>query len=170
MIFATSYPFLNIFWTMIIFFAWVIFIWIAITILIDLFRRHDVGGWMKALWCVIIIIFPFIGVLLYLIIYHDGMNERRMKDSEAAQASFDQAVRQAAATGGPASEIETGQKLSTPARSRRPSSTRSRPRRSRHTSGVALKREDRNRCGHPGRIGWPSFRDGSEIDPGAGRL
>ncbi len=111
LIFATSYPFLNIFWTMIIFFAWVIFIWIAITILIDLFRRHDVGGWMKALWCVIIIIFPFIGVLLYLIIYHDGMNERRMKDSEAAQASFDQAVRQAAATGGPASEIETAQKL-----------------------------------------------------------
>jgi hypothetical protein len=111
MVFATSYPFLNILWSMIIFFAWVIYIWIAITVLIDVFRRHDISGWIKALWCVVVIVLPFLGVLAYLIFEHDGMTERRVKDTQAAQAQFDQAVRQAAATGGPASEIETAKKL-----------------------------------------------------------
>jgi uncharacterized membrane protein YcjF (UPF0283 family) len=110
-IFATSYPFLNILWTMIIFFAWVIFIWIAITVLIDVFRRHDMSGWGKAAWTVLIIILPFLGVLIYLITNHDGMNERRMKESQASQAQFDQYVRDAAGKGGPASEIDTAKKL-----------------------------------------------------------
>jgi hypothetical protein len=111
MVFATSYPFLDILWSMIIFFAWVIYIWIAITVLLDVFRRHDISGWVKALWCVFVIVLPFLGVLAYLILEHDGMTERRVKDTQAAQAQFDQAVRQAAATGGPASEIDTAKKL-----------------------------------------------------------
>jgi membrane protease subunit (stomatin/prohibitin family) len=60
---------------------------------------------------VAVIVFPFLGVLAYLILEHDGMTERRVKDTQAAQAQFDQAVRQAAATGGPASEIDTAKKL-----------------------------------------------------------
>jgi predicted PurR-regulated permease PerM len=111
MVFATSYPFLNILWTMIIFFAWVIFIWIAITVLIDLFRRHDLSGWVKALWCVVIIVLPFLGVLVYLILYHAGMADRRVKDVQASQAQFDQYVRQTAAGSGPATEIDTAKKL-----------------------------------------------------------
>ena len=59
---ASNYPFLNIFWTILIFFAWVAWIWIAITVLIDLFRRRDIGGWAKALWVVFVIVLPFIGV------------------------------------------------------------------------------------------------------------
>ena len=108
---ASSYPFLDILWTTLIFFAWVIFIWIAITVLIDVFRRDDISGWGKAAWTVFIIILPFIGVLVYLIAQHEGMNQRRTKDSQAAQAQFDQAVREAAGKGGPASEIETAKKL-----------------------------------------------------------
>jgi len=54
--FATSYPFVNILWTMIIFFAWVIFIWIAITVLIDVFRLHDLSGWGKAAWTIFVIV------------------------------------------------------------------------------------------------------------------
>jgi hypothetical protein len=111
MVFATSYPFLDILWSMIIFFAWVIYIWIAITVLLDVFRRRDISGWIKALWCVVVIVVPYLGVLAYLIIEHDGMAERRVKETQAAQASFDQYVRQAAATGGPASEIDTARKL-----------------------------------------------------------
>jgi predicted PurR-regulated permease PerM len=111
MVFATSYPFLDILWTMIIFFAWVIFIWIAITVLIDLFRRHDLSGWVKALWCVVIIVLPFLGVLSYLILYHADMADRRIKDTEAAQAQFDQYVRQTASSAGPATEIDTAKKL-----------------------------------------------------------
>ena len=111
MIIATSYPFLNILWTMIIFFAWVIFIWIAITVLIDVFRRHDLSGWGKAAWTVFIIVLPFLGVLIYLIVNHAGMTERRIKDSQQAQSQFDDYVRQTAGAGGAASEIDKAKQL-----------------------------------------------------------
>ncbi len=111
-ILATSnYPFLNIFWTILIFFAWVIFIWIAITVLIDLFRRHDVSGWAKAAWVILVIIAPFLGVLIYLIVNHAGMAERSGKQAAASQAQFDDYVRKTAGSGGPASEIEKAKQL-----------------------------------------------------------
>lgn len=111
MVIASSYPFLGILWSMLIFFAFVIWIWIAITVLIDLFRRHDVGGWAKALWVIFIIVAPFLGVLIYLIAYHQGMADRRNKEVQQAQSQFDDYVRQTAASGGAASEIETAKGL-----------------------------------------------------------
>ena len=108
---ATSYPFLDILWTTLIFFAWVIFIWIAITVLIDVFRRHDLSGWGKAGWTIFIVLLPWIGVLVYLIVNHAGMTERRMREVQASQAQFDQAVRQAAGSGGAAGEIERAKSL-----------------------------------------------------------
>ena len=90
---ASSYPFLNILWTTLIFFAWVIFIWIAITVLIDVFRRRDISGWGKAAWVVFVVVLPWIGVLVYLIANHDGMAERRMSEAQASQAQFDEYVR-----------------------------------------------------------------------------
>jgi len=109
--FATDYPFLDILWSMLIFMALILWIWIAILIFADIFRRHDMGGFAKALWIILIIFIPLFGALIYLIVYHQGMADRNVKDQEAAQATFDQQVREAAATGGPASEIETAQKL-----------------------------------------------------------
>jgi hypothetical protein len=111
LVIAASYPFLNVLWDILIFFAWVIFIWIAITVLIDVFRRHDVSGWAKAAWVVFVVILPWIGVLTYLIVNHTGMAERRAQDTQVAQAQFDQYVRSAAGKGGPASEIETAKQL-----------------------------------------------------------
>lgn len=108
---ASNYPFLNIFWTILIFFAWVAWIWIAITVLIDLFRRRDLSGGAKALWVVFVIVLPFVGVLAYLLIYHDGMAERTGNDAAASQAQFDDYVRKAAGTGGAASEIEKAKQL-----------------------------------------------------------
>jgi Phospholipase_D-nuclease N-terminal len=108
---ASSYPFLNVLWDMLIFFAWVIFIWIAITALIDLFRRDDVSGWGKAAWTVFIVLLPWIGVLTYLIINHEGMAQRRNREAASAQAQFDQYVRSTAGAGGAASEIEKAKKL-----------------------------------------------------------
>jgi hypothetical protein len=108
---ATSYPFLNILWTTLIFFAWVIFIWIAITVLIDVFRRDDISGWGKAAWVIFVVIIPWIGVLVYLIANHDGMAERRMKEAQTSQTQFDDYVRKTAATGGAASEIEKAKQL-----------------------------------------------------------
>lgn len=108
---ASSYPFLNVLWDILIIFAWILFIWIAIIAFSDLFRRRDISGWAKAAWVVFIVILPWIGVLAYLIFNHDGMAERREKETQAAQAQFDEYVRRAAASGGPASEIETAKKL-----------------------------------------------------------
>jgi Short C-terminal domain len=108
---ASSYPFLEVLWDILIFFAWVIFIWIAITVLIDVFRRHDISGWGKAGWTILVVLIPWIGVLIYLIANHEGMAERRNRDAATAQAQFDDYVRQTAGTGGAASEIERAKKL-----------------------------------------------------------
>src|SRR5215472_5648958 len=93
---GASYPFLDILWDILIIFAWLIFIWIAITVLIDVFRRHDISGWAKAAWVIFVVILPWIGVLVYLIVNHDGMNERRIKDAQTQQAQFDEYVRRTA--------------------------------------------------------------------------
>jgi hypothetical protein len=106
---AADYPFLNVLWTMIIFFAWIIYIWVAITVLIDVFRRHDIGGWHKALWVVFVIVLPFLGILVYLISNHDGMRDRSVKEVKAQQDAFDQYVRDAA--GGSAGEIAKAKEL-----------------------------------------------------------
>ena len=111
MLIATSYPFLGILWTTLIFFAWVIFIWIVIVALMDIFRRHDLSGWGKAAWIVFIVIIPWIGVLAYLIVNHDGMNERRTKEARQSQAQFDDYVRKTAGSGGAASEIGQAKQL-----------------------------------------------------------
>ena len=113
MVIAADYPFLNILWTMIIFFAWVAWIWILVTILIDVFRRRDESGWLKALWVVFLIVLPFIGVLVYLIVNHDGMAERSEKQAKAQQAQMDDYVRSVAGGGGggAAAEIEKAKQL-----------------------------------------------------------
>jgi Short C-terminal domain/Phospholipase_D-nuclease N-terminal len=108
---ATSYPFLNILWDLLIFFAWVIYLWIAITVLIDVFRRDDMHGWGKALWVLFVVLVPWIGVLVYLIAYHQGMSDRRQREATTAQAQFDEYVRATAGTGGAASEIEKAKQL-----------------------------------------------------------
>jgi hypothetical protein len=109
---ASNYPFLDILWTTLIFFAWVIFIWIAITVLIDVFRRKDISGWAKAAWVIFVVLIPWIGVLVYLIVNHDGMTDRRYRDAATAQQQFDDYVRQTAGTGGgSAAEIEKAKKL-----------------------------------------------------------
>jgi uncharacterized membrane protein YcjF (UPF0283 family) len=106
---AADYPFLDILWTMIIFFAWIAWIWIAITVFIDIFRRHDIGGWGKAFWVVFVIVLPFLGVLIYLIAQHDGMRERTLEQAKAQQTAMDQYVRETA--GGSANEIAKAKEL-----------------------------------------------------------
>jgi len=109
MLFAADYPFLDVLWTLIIFFCWVAWIWIVITVFIDLFRRHDIGGWGKAGWVVFVIVLPFLGVLVYLIAQHDGMRERSVREAQDQRQAFDQYVREAA--GGSAAEIAKAKEL-----------------------------------------------------------
>jgi Phospholipase_D-nuclease N-terminal/Short C-terminal domain len=113
MVFAADYPFMDVLWTMIIFFCWVVWIWMMIAILSDVFRRRDMSGWGKAGWTVFLIVLPFLGALIYLVANHDGIAERRVKDAQVAQAQFDDYVRSVATNGGggAAAEIETGKRL-----------------------------------------------------------
>ena len=111
MVIAADYPFLNILWTMIIFFAWVVWIWMMVVILTDVFRRRDIGGWAKAAWVVFLIVLPFLGVLAYLITQHDSMAERGAKAAEAQQKAFDNRVREVAAADGPATQIASAKAL-----------------------------------------------------------
>ncbi len=85
---------------MLIFFSWVIWIWMVVVIFTDIFRRDDIGGWSKALWCVFIIVLPFIGVLTYLISQHDKMADRNIKTLKAQQAVMDEHIRSVAGGGG----------------------------------------------------------------------
>jgi len=106
---AADYPFLDVVWTMLIFFAWVIWFWILITVFADLFRRHDIGGGHKVLWVIFVIILPFLGVFIDLLTTHQGMADRNVKQVEAAQAQSEAYIRSVA--GGPAGEIEKAKAL-----------------------------------------------------------
>jgi hypothetical protein len=99
----TSYPsFLNVLWTMAVFFAWVIWFWLLITVFSDLFRRHDASGLTKVLWMIFVIILPYLGVFIYLIANHDGMTERAVEQQQAAEQRLNEHIRSVA----PASSTE----------------------------------------------------------------
>jgi Short C-terminal domain/Phospholipase_D-nuclease N-terminal len=108
---AADYPFIDVFWTMLVFFAWVIWFWLLITVFSDLFRRHDISGWGKAGWCVFVIVLPFLGVFVYLIAQGKHMAERRAADVQASQAAFDSYVREAAGGSGPSDQIARAKQL-----------------------------------------------------------
>jgi Short C-terminal domain/Phospholipase_D-nuclease N-terminal len=111
MIIAADYPFLNILWTMIIFFAWVVWIWMMVVILTDVFRRRDISGWSKAGWTLFLIVLPFLAALIYLIAQHEGMADRSAEQAQSQQAQFDHYVRSVATNGGAASEIDKAKNL-----------------------------------------------------------
>jgi type VI protein secretion system component VasK len=107
---ASSYPLLNVFWTIFEFFLWVIWIWILIWIFIDIFRSHDLSGWAKALWFLFVLFIPLIGVLVYLIARGGSMQERAQQDAKQQDQEFRQYVQQAAASA-PASTADQLAKL-----------------------------------------------------------
>ena len=131
-LFAADYPFLDVLWTMLIFFLWVMWFWLLIVIIGDVFRRRDIGGGKKTIWLIFILFVPFIGVLAYVLANSDGMAERNMERARKASRlrSTTTSARPQAAVAPPRRSTRRSS-CSTPARSRRRSSTRSRPRRSR---------------------------------------
>jgi preprotein translocase subunit SecG len=108
---AADYPFLEVLWTLLIFFAWVAFFWLLITVAIDVFRRRDIGGGKKTIWLLFMIFIPFVGVLSYLIVNHDGMAQRDIDRAKAQQAQFDDYVKSVGGGGGAAAEIDKAKQL-----------------------------------------------------------
>ena len=111
MLASNSYPFLSVFWYMLVFFAFVIWIWLLITVFADIFRRHDTSGWAKALWIIFIIIFPFLGVLIYIIAEHQGMADRNTQQLQQAQAQTDEYIKSVASSADPAEQIAKAKQL-----------------------------------------------------------
>jgi ABC-type multidrug transport system fused ATPase/permease subunit len=106
----SSYPLLNLFWSMFIFFLWIIWIWILITVFIDIFRSHDLSGGAKALWFLFVLFIPLIGVLVYLIARGGKMHEHAVRQAQQQDQEFRQYVQQAAASA-PASTADQLSKL-----------------------------------------------------------
>jgi hypothetical protein len=98
-------------WTMFVFFAWILFFWLLFTVFGDLFRRHDISGWGKAGWTFFVIVLPFLGIFIYLIVEGRGMGERSMAQTQAAQAVMDAQIRSAAGSGGGAEQIAKAKEL-----------------------------------------------------------
>jgi hypothetical protein len=95
-----DYPLLNLFWTMLLLFLWVLWFFLLFKILTDIFRSHDMGGWGKAGWTVFVIVLPFLGVLVYLIARGRSMTERDMEQAKQSEAAFRAYVRDAAGSSG----------------------------------------------------------------------
>jgi ABC-type multidrug transport system fused ATPase/permease subunit len=97
---AADYPVLDAFLTILYFFIFFVWIWLAIMVFFDIFRSHDMEGWVKALWVIFIIILPFLGVFVYLIARGGSMHERQARQAAAYQRAVDQHIRQAAGSEG----------------------------------------------------------------------
>ncbi len=97
---AYDYPLGGVLLTMLYFFLFFIWIYILITVFVDIFRSHDLNGWTKALWCIFVIILPFLGVFIYLIARGGKMQERGVQDAAQQKEAFDTYVRQTAGTSG----------------------------------------------------------------------
>jgi hypothetical protein len=112
MLIADDYPFLDVLWTMLVFTGLVIWFWLLIKVFADVFRRHDIGGWHKAGWTLLVVVLPFLGVLIYLIAHGKDMGKRDMEQLQASQAQFDDYVRSVAGgDGGATAEIERAKAL-----------------------------------------------------------
>src|SRR5215213_10002632 len=108
---GAGYPFLDVMWSMLVFFLWVLWFWLLFTVFGDVFRRHDLSGWGKAGWLIFTIILPFLGVFVYLISQNEGMTQRNLDRARAQQARFDDYVRESAGGGGAAAEIDKAKQL-----------------------------------------------------------
>ena len=102
---AYDYPLLGFFWSMLIFFVWIMWFMLLFYVLADIFRSHDLGGFAKTLWILFVIFLPFLGVFVYVIARGDSMTKRRIDQAQAQRSEFDSYVRETAGSSSSADEI-----------------------------------------------------------------
>ena len=102
---AYDYPVMGVFWSMLYFFIFFIWIMLLFRVFADIFRSHDLGGFAKTLWFLFVIVVPFLGVFIYVIVRGKSMGERDMAQAQAQQEAFKTYVQQTASTGSTADEL-----------------------------------------------------------------
>lgn len=90
-------PLLDLFWTMLMLFLWMAWIWVVVSVVMDIFRSDDIGGVSKAFWTIFVILLPWLGVLFYLIIRGDGMAARSMSRAADQERAAQDYIREVAA-------------------------------------------------------------------------
>jgi type VI protein secretion system component VasK len=103
---AYSYPLLSVFWSMMIFFLWIVWIMALFYVFVDIFRSHDMGGFAKALWLIFVVVLPFLGVFVYLIARGDKMAQHSAAEAQARDAEFKSYVREVGAVADPADQLQ----------------------------------------------------------------
>jgi Phospholipase_D-nuclease N-terminal/Short C-terminal domain len=111
MVLAADYPFLDVLWTMLVFFLWVAWFILLFHVVADVFRRRDASGAKKTLWLLFVLFVPFLGVFAYLIANSDDMARRNIEQAQTTKAEMDDYVRSVASEGGAAAEIERAKAL-----------------------------------------------------------
>lgn len=94
-----DYPLLNLFWTMLWFFLWVMWLFLLFKVITDIFRDHELSGWAKAGWLVLVLLLPYLGVFVYLVVRGRSMGKRDAKQAQESEKAFQEYVQKAA--GGP---------------------------------------------------------------------
>jgi Short C-terminal domain/Phospholipase_D-nuclease N-terminal len=97
-------PLWDLFWTMLLFFLFVVWIWLFFVIIGDVFRSRDLSGWAKALWTLLVVFVPMLGIFIYLLIRGSDMSERK----EQAAIEHDQKMHEYAAMSMPGGDSSTG--------------------------------------------------------------
>jgi hypothetical protein len=128
---AVDYPFADVLGTMLVFFGFVVWLWLLIRVFADVFRPRDIGGWAKFFWCLLVLVVPLVGVLVYLIVQGKEIGERDMAEAQSGRPNLTHTSGRRPAIVCQRARSPTRSSCSTAGRSARPSSTRSRPRRSR---------------------------------------
>ena len=108
---AADYPFLDLFWTMLIVFLWVVWLWVLFTVFADIFRRDDISGWAKTGWLIFTIVLPFLGVFIYVITQNEEMTKRNMERAKRQRRQYDDYVRDTADDGSAVEEINKAKQL-----------------------------------------------------------
>jgi len=104
---AYDYPLMGVFLSMLWFFLWIIWIMLLFRVIGDVFRSHDMGGFAKAMWLLLVILLPFFGVFVYLIARGHAMAQRDMNAAQAREEAFKTYVQQtaSASSNGSADEL-----------------------------------------------------------------
>ncbi|MFZ0323954.1 MAG: SHOCT domain-containing protein [Actinomycetes bacterium] len=100
----------EFFWYMLIIFAFMVLLMVLFSIITDIFRNHESSGWVKAAWIFLLVVFPWLTALVYLIVEHKGMTERSVKAAEKQQKAQTEYIQQVAGTT-PADQIANAKKL-----------------------------------------------------------